>query len=130
MADPTSPADRPIASLTGDSVVQIAPDATLADVARLLVDSDIGAVLVVGDGEPDGIVSERDLVRAMATGQDPAIPCASVAHRDLVRADADASGAEVAQLMMERWVRHVLVERDGRLIGIVSARDLLGLVAS
>ena len=44
-------------------------------------------------------------------------------------ADRRAALAEVAELMMTRYVRHVLVERDGRLVGIVSARDLLGAFA-
>ena len=49
-----------------------------------------------------------------------------VAHRSLVWCDADAMVADVAELMMERYVRHVLVEDQGRLVGVVSARDLLG----
>jgi CBS domain-containing protein len=44
--------------------------------------------------------------------------------------DATATVTEVAELMMERYVRHVLVEDDGRLVGIVSARDLLGVYAA
>ena len=44
--------------------------------------------------------------------------------------DADADVADVAEEMMEHYVRHVLVERDGHLVGIVSARDLLGAYAS
>jgi CBS domain-containing protein len=40
--------------------------------------------------------------------------------------DADATVAEAAVRMMECWIRHILVERAGRLVGVVSARDLLG----
>lgn len=129
MEEQTS-ADRPISTLTGDTLVGIAPDATLRDVAALLVEADVGAVVIVRDGRPAGIVSERDVVRSVASGRAPAeVPCAEVAATDLVRCDADSSASEVATLMMERWVRHVLVERDGAAIGIVSARDLLGVVA-
>jgi CBS domain-containing protein len=123
-------ADRPISTLTGDALVEIAPDASLQDVASLLVEADVGALVVTGDGGPAGIVSERDVVRAAAAGRDLAsIPCSTVAATDLVRCDDHATAGEVATLMMERWVRHVLVDRDGATVGIVSARDLLGVVS-
>jgi CBS domain-containing protein len=123
-------ADRPISTLTGDTPVEIAPEATVAEVARLLVDADIGVVLVSGGAGPAGVVSERDIVRAVADGLDLAtVPCTTVAATDLVRCDAHATAGEVAALMMEHWVRHVLVESGGALVGVVSARDLLGVVA-
>jgi len=123
-------ADRPISTLTGDAIVEIEPQATLRDVASRLVDADVGAVVVAGDDGPGGVVSERDVVRAVAAGRDLAeVRCGEVAATDLVRCDADASISEVASLMMERWVRHVLVESGGDVVGIVSARDLLGVVS-
>ena len=78
----------------------------------------------------EAIVSERDLVIALAGRRDPATTTAAdIANDTLVWCDAEAPIAEVAELMMTRYVRHVLVERDGRLVGIVSARDLLGAFA-
>jgi CBS domain-containing protein len=125
-----SGADRPVSTLTGDAVVEIAGEATLRELASLLVESDVGAAVIAGDGAPAGIVSERDVVRAVARGQDPAqARCADLATTRLIRCDAGARAGDVAALMMEHWVRHVLVEEDGAVIGIVSARDLLGLLA-
>jgi CBS domain-containing protein len=91
----------------------------------------VGA-LVVSDGDgAAGIVSERDIVGALAKRRDPATTRArDVASTTLVWCDAEATVAEVAEEMMECYVRHVLVEDDGRLVGIVSARDLLGAYAS
>lgn len=58
--------EMPVSAFVADPVVRVAPAATLLDVADALAVSDIGA-LVVGDGDrPAGIVSERDLVRALA----------------------------------------------------------------
>jgi CBS domain-containing protein len=120
-----------VAVLAPDAVDRISPDATLRDVAKALSGAEIGA-LVVGDGiAVDGIVSERDVVRAVAEGLDPdATSAATVAHRTLVWCDASATIAEVATEMMEHYVRHVLLEEDGRLVGIVSMRDLLGAYAA
>ena len=53
-----------------------------------------------------------------------------IAHTRLVWCDAESTVAEVAEEMMEHYVRHVLVEDEGLVIGIVSARDLLGAYAS
>ena len=116
-----------IANLTGDDVVCVDPDAALVDVALKLVGADIGAVVVGTTDAVRGIISERDLVRAIADRRDLETTAASaVATTELVWADAGSSIDEVAEQMMEHWVRHVLVEDDGRLVGMVSARDVLG----
>ena len=73
------------------------------------------------------MISERDIVRAVATSIDPATtPAADVAKSSIVWCDHSATVHEAAALMMAHYVRHVLLEDDGRLVGIVSARDLLG----
>ena len=91
----------------------------------------IGALLVSESDGAAGIVSERDIVHALAGRRDPATTRArDIFSTTLVWCDAAATIAEVAEEMMECYVRHVLVEDGGRLVGIVSARDLLGAYAS
>lgn len=127
MTDMVSAGSASVSRLIGDSVVRIASDATLADVARVLTGSEIGAVLVGDDARPQALVSERDLVHAVADGRDPAsTPAAEVASAELAWCDVDSTIDEVAMEMMDRYIRHVLVEDEGVLVGIVSARDLLG----
>jgi CBS domain-containing protein len=123
----------PVSTLAADVVARVAEDANLWEIAEALVEADVGALAVVVDDEEDvqGVVSERDLVRALATRQDPSSTTArAIAHTRLVWCDADSTVADVAEQMMERYVRHVLVEHDGRVAGIVSARDLLGAYAA
>lgn len=113
-----------------DRLVQVASDATISSVAEAIDDNDVGAV-VVGLDTIEGIVSERDLVRAMAAHDDPTVLRAShVASTDLVYCDARATIDTAAELMLSRYVRHLLVEDDGVVVGIVSARDLLGAYAA
>ena len=113
-----------------DAVVTLRPDATIRMVAGELADDQIGLVVLGSGAEVHGVVSERDIVRALATGRDPAVtPARDVASTNLVWCDATATVHEVAERMMEDYVRHVLLEEDGRLVGIVSARDLLGAYA-
>jgi len=121
----------PISVVTGDPVVRVATEATVADVAKTLVASEVGAVVVGDDELPAALVSERDVVRVVAAGKDPAaVRALDVASTKLVWCDAEATVQEVAVQMMERYIRHVLVERDGALVGIVSARDLLGVYSA
>jgi CBS domain-containing protein len=120
-----------VSMLIAAPVAKVAPDATILEVADAMTAASVGA-LVVSDGDgAAGIVSERDIVGALAKRRDPATTRArDVASTTLVWCDAEATVAEVAEEMMECYVRHVLVEDDGRLVGIVSARDLLGAYAS
>ena len=131
MSDTSTVAYMPVSSFLGDPVACVAADASVAAVAGSLVDAGLGA-LVVGDRRrPEGIVSERDVVRALAAGRDlTATHAIDIATTKLVWCDATATVGEVATEMMEHYVRHVLVEQDGRLVGIVSSRDLLGAFAA
>jgi CBS domain-containing protein len=120
-----------ISLLIGDDVVRVPADAPLAEVAKVLVGGAMGAV-VLGDGDrPEALVSERDLVAAMATGLDPAAtPAIEVASTNLVWCDVESTLDEVATEMMEHYIRHVLVEDDGKLVGMVSVRDLLAALCA
>ncbi|KKW62001.1 histidine kinase [Mycolicibacterium elephantis] len=100
----------------------------IADAAAALTEGEFGAVVVGDEDSPVALLSERDVVRVIASGQDPAaVRARDVAAKDLVWCDANATVQEVAIRMMDRYIRHILVERDGALAGIVSARDLLGV---
>ncbi len=121
----------PISTVTGDPVARVAADASLADAARALVTENVGAMVVGDDDNPGALVSERDVVRAVAAGMDlESVRAIDVASTKLVWCDADATIDEVATRMMDRYIRHILVERDGALLGIVSARDVLGVYCS
>ena len=131
MTDISVPGSIPISSVTGEPVARVAANATVADVARAIVARDVGAIVVGDDEQPTALVSERDIVRVVAAGQDPAtVPAADIASTKLVWCDAEATVDEVAVRMMDRYIRHILVERDGVLAGIVSARDLLGVYSA
>ncbi len=131
MSEITPAGSFAVSMLTGDSVVRVPADATLADVAAALVKGELGVVVVGDEARPVALVSERDVVRSVAAGHDPAqVRAVDVASTDLAWCNVDASVDEVAGEMMDRYIRHVLVEeQDGTLAGIVSARDLLGVYA-
>ena len=129
--DTTTVGSMPVGALIGGPVTRVDPDMPVTEVAQALTTGGIGAV-VVGDGDTvSGIVSERDVTHAVAAGLDLAATSAiDIAHTSLLWCDLTATVAEVASEMMDQWVRHILVEEDGQLVGIVSARDLLGVYAT
>jgi CBS domain-containing protein len=130
MTGMTSAGLTPICSITGDPVARVPLDATVADVAKAMVAHDVGAIVVGHEARPAALCSERDIVRVVAAGQDPAtVPAAEIASTKLVWCGAGATVNQVAARMMDRYIRHVLVEHDGALLGIVSARDLLGVLS-
>ncbi len=119
----------PISTITGDPVARVPADATVADVAKAMVAYDVGAIVVGYEERPAALCSERDIVRLVAAQKDPAtVPALQIASTKLVWCGADATVNQVAARMMDRYIRHVLVEHDGALVGIVSARDLLGVL--
>jgi CBS domain-containing protein len=130
MTDAVNIGSMAVSTLAGGPVVRVAPDADIHQVADVLVEAGVGAVIVGGVDRATGIVSERDLVGALAARRDlETTRVGDIAQSTLVWCDAQATVADVAARMMERYVRHVLLEDDGRLVGIVSARDLLGAYA-
>jgi CBS domain-containing protein len=127
---PISGGAAPVRVFAADTVVTMPSDATLQAVADALAGGAIGIVVLGSVDDVDGVVSERDVVRAVAGRLDPpSTPAGDVASRKLVWCDATASIREVAERMMEEYVRHVLLEEEGRLVGIVSARDVLSAYA-
>jgi len=112
----------------GDWVATIQSDASVADAIDLLNRKRIGALVISDDGvEADGILSERDIVIALARfGTDLlACPVAEIMSRDVVTCGLEDSVGELMAEMTDRRVRHFPVVVNGRLRGIVSIGDLV-----
>jgi CBS domain-containing protein len=112
--------------------VQVAPEATLRVVAEILGEELIGAVVVraphaAGPGtRASGLVSERDVVQAIASGADPDRTSAeSVMTSSLALAHPDEPVLTAARRMLENEIRHLPVVEDDTVIGVISARDVL-----
>ena len=112
----------------GNSVVTIAPSASVAELVSVMADNNIGAVVVSADGRHiAGIISERDIVRGLA-GSGAGLLEATVA--DLMTGDVVVGHLEdriedTAHTMTHKRVRHVPIEVDGELAAIVSIGDVV-----
>lgn len=101
------------------------PDDTLGDVARTMRDNKISSVIVMADGGPAGIITERDVVNLVADGLDPrAMRAGERMTTDLATVQPKTDITEAAKLMAERRIRHLPVVERGKLAGIISIRDL------
>ncbi len=121
----------PISLFVSPKVVRVEPTTTLRGAAETMTTNGVGAVVVGHGHSVVGIVSERDVVRAVADGRDlGTVTVAEVASTDLLWCDRHATVGEVAERMLEHYVRHLVVGRPDHLVGIVSARDVLGAYAS
>ncbi len=106
-------------------VKTVPPAASLADVARVLHDNRISSVIVMGDGAPAGIVTERDVVNVVAEGLDPnETVVRDRMTTDLATVDSRTDIAEAGRIMAERGIRHLPIVERGQLAGIISIRDL------
>lgn len=98
----------------------------LRQVARQMRQHSVGVLAVRDQGRLAGVVSERDLVAAVAAGADMNTATAGDhASRDVQACDIDDDSTEVAHRMLAEGIPHMPVVHDGQLIGIVSMRDLL-----
>ncbi len=114
----------------GAEVATIQPGATVTQAAELLAEKNIGAVVVSGDGAAvDGILSERDLVRAMRKrGADVFdMLVAELMTKEVTTCTLKDGTRGLLALMTDRRIRHLPVVDEGRLVGIVSIGDVVKL---
>jgi Predicted signal-transduction protein containing cAMP-binding and CBS domains len=106
-------------------------NATLSDVAKLMKENDVGSVVITEGNKPVGIITERDLVYAVADGLSPETPVTKVMSYDPVKVRQDEDVSSALSLMVSRNIRHLVVVNDERdLVGVVSSKDMLKAVGS
>ena len=105
-------------------------DDTLAEAARKMWKQQTGSLLVMDGEDLVGIITERDVLKAAATGASmDETRISQVMSKDLVTVGPGTSLREAAKVMADRWIRHLPVLDAGRLVGILSQRDLAGVLA-
>ena len=113
--------------IEGHPLIHANPSDKVREVAQMMSDRNVGAIAILDSGRLVGLFSERDLMaRVVAPGLDPDQTAVSnVMTKDLVVADAGDGVGEALQKMNDYKCRHLPVVRSGKLIGMLSIRDLL-----
>ena len=110
----------------GTEVISVSPASTLMEGATLISSRRIGAVVVLsGERRLAGIVSERDVVKAIAARGDAALrlTAADVMTTDVITATPRTTINEAMEMMDAGYFRHLPVMEGGEMIGIISVRD-------
>jgi len=109
-------------------LLTVAPGDTVVEVAKRMVAKDVGAVLVYEDDRLSGILTERDVMRAVADGLDDTTPVRDRMTANPETLDADDTTEHAAVLMIHGGFRHLPVVEQGDVVGVLSIRDLMRVV--
>ena len=115
----------PLAALVSRPAVGVTAETTVADAVALMRRESVSALLVDGDA---GIVTERDLARALGAGRTAADPVGSVATPKPLTVPGTMTVVTAAGLMLNEQLRHLVVHIDATTSGIVSMRDILAVL--
>ena len=112
----------------GSSVVTAKPNTPVKDIAKMLTDAKIGAVVIsTNNTRVDGILSERDIVSAVASKGEAALAMMAVSlmTREVVTCSLNDRIADLMAIMTEKRIRHLPVLVEGALVGIISIGDVV-----
>ncbi|PKN89717.1 MAG: histidine kinase [Chloroflexi bacterium HGW-Chloroflexi-4] len=111
----------------GNQVVNVMPDATVAEALQLMAEKNIGAIMVMDKGKPVGIFSERDFVREVSRDQCITLkmPVETYMTKDLYCVTPSSNIDECMALMTNKHIRHLPVMEGEELVGIISIGDIV-----
>ena len=111
-------------------LITITAGRTVLDAAKLMLENNIGLLVIIQDQNSSravGVISERDIIRAIASGRTLTIPVDEVCTKRVITVHGNSDVAEAAKAMNKNKIRHVVVvDGNGKPIGVVSMRDLVG----
>jgi CBS domain-containing protein len=107
------------------NLLTVPTEGTLGDAAAAMTERGVGAVVVLEGGSIAAILTERDVLKAVAAGRDGAAPVAEWMTRHPDTIEPGDTTDHAASLMIHGGFRHLPVVEDGKVVGIVSIRDLM-----
>jgi CBS domain-containing protein len=120
-----------VAAVMTPASVTDGPGQTLRAAAARMWEQQTGSLLVIDERRLVGIVTERDLLRAVGLGKDvDGTTVADILTPSLITIDPDTSVHEAARIMAADWIRHLPVLLGEQVVGVVSLRDLAAVLAA
>jgi len=122
---------RPLSVLMRTSIETIASDAPVKHAAQQMATKQIGALLVQQDGEMKGIVTERDLIHKVLSQEKDSdtVTVKAIMNQPLIGIDINRTIHDASHLMAEKWIRHLPVTENQKIVGILSVRDLIRMIS-
>ncbi|MCY0860152.1 MAG: CBS domain-containing protein [Sulfolobaceae archaeon] len=112
------------------NVITAKKEATIKELTQVMASKNIGSVIIVDDkGEPIGIVTERDIIKALGRGLGIDTKAEEIMSKPLITVNENTGVHDALQLMILKNIRHlVVVNDDNKMTGIASIRDLVKIV--
>ncbi len=122
----------PVKDLIQRKVVTIEPDDPVMLAAQRMKDKMVGSLVVLDGDKPAGIITDRDIaIRVVGAGKDPTTPVREVMTRDPITIRDDANFFDLTKAFREAAVRRlIVVDKDGKLVGLISIDDILELLTA
>jgi CBS domain-containing protein len=117
-----------VGEVMSHNLLIVEPATDLSEAALRMTERGVGAILVLSGDHVSGILTERDVLRAVATGPVEGTHVAAWMTRDPETVDASESTGQAAAVMIHGGFRHLPVLDGGKPVGIVSIRDLMRVV--
>jgi CBS domain-containing protein len=115
-----------VRDVASSAVVAVGPAQSLREAAQLMAKHKVGSAVVQDAELLAGILTERDVLNAVAAGNDPdAVSVEQIMIADVVTVGPDWDLVEAAGVMARRRIRHLVVYEGGQLLGVLSVRDVL-----
>jgi CBS domain-containing protein len=114
-----------LAEIMTTNFAAVEPEMTISEAAQRMIEIDTGAAVVLEDGQLAGVISERDLLRFLSQGAETGVKVGERMTRHVLTASPFTSLPEAMAIMVDGHFRHLPVVHEGRVIGMVSMRDLM-----
>lgn len=114
----------------GNDIYSISPNQKIFEALQLMAEKDVGALLVIEQGNLVGIISERDYARKVALEGKSSKEClvSDIMSSKVVYVESDATTDECMALMINKKIRHLPVFDGGKLVGIISIGDVVNAI--
>ncbi len=120
-----------IGKVVSKSVFTLKAETPLHQAVGVMSQLRVGSIIIIKDGDPDGIFTEWDLVkRVLSSHLDLKQPLGGQATRPLITAEDGIDGLEVAHIMTNNHIKRLPLTREGAIVGIITARDLVEAFAN
>ena len=118
--------NAPIRVYMTRKLIGVSPEDTVKRACEVMMEFDIGSLVVVEDNEVVGFFTKTDVIRRLVIpGKPNTTPVREIMTRELITVNANTPLREVLDIMAKKGIKHILIEEDGKIVGIFSLSDLL-----
>ncbi|KUK17468.1 MULTISPECIES: cyclic nucleotide-binding/CBS domain-containing protein [Thermococcus] len=118
--------NAPIKVYMTKKLIAVKPDDTIQEACRVMVEFDIGSLVVVDNGNVVGFFTKSDIIRrVIVPGLAYNTPVAEIMSKELITVNANVPLKKVLEIMAAKRIKHMLIEEEGKVVGIFTLSDLL-----